>query len=200
MSLLNLHKSKTGKLSDKWESYLTVYDSLFQDFKTKEISLVEIGVQNGGSLETWSEYFINAIRIVGVDIDPRCAGLKFLDPRIEVHIQDSKTAIPGKYDIIIDDGSHGSDDMIQNFKSWFPYLNSGGIYVVEDLHAMWMGGYFGSGAQNFFGNMVTDVNREFHGEKSFEIYKLEFYNSLVVIHKGPATLGSRLRCGTQIII
>jgi hypothetical protein len=200
MSILQIHKAKTGKVSDKWESYLKIYDSLFLKYKDKPISLVEIGVQNGGSLETWAEYFINAQRIIGVDIDPRCGKLKFMDPRIEVHVQDGKIPIPGKYDIVIDDGSHGSNDIIEQFQAWFPLIKEGGTYIVEDLHAMWMGSYFGSGAERFFGNLIIDVNREFHSAPAHEIHSMQFYNSVVVIRKGPAKVGDRLICGTEKII
>jgi len=47
--------------------------------------------------------------------------------------------------------------------------------------------------------MVNDVNREFSG-KGYDISGLEFYNSMVVIHKGPSFLGHRLRCGEERLI
>jgi len=50
-----LHRQKkTGKVSDKWDSYLPIYDRLFGPRKDDAIGLLEIGVQNGGSLEIWS--------------------------------------------------------------------------------------------------------------------------------------------------
>ena len=73
-SIETLHRQKkTGKVSDKWDSYLPVYDRLFALRKDDAIDLLEIGVQNGGSLEIMSQFFINAKRLVGCDIDPRCA-------------------------------------------------------------------------------------------------------------------------------
>ena len=38
----------------------------------------------------------------------------------------------GKLDIIIDDGSHIPLHNIESFKFLFPFLNSGGYYIVED--------------------------------------------------------------------
>lgn len=35
---------------------------------TEHIAVVEVGVQNGGSLELWDEYFFRANAIVGCDI------------------------------------------------------------------------------------------------------------------------------------
>lgn len=39
------------------------------------------------------------------------------------------------FDIIIDDGSHVSSDIIRTFALYFPKLKSGGTYIIEDLHA-----------------------------------------------------------------
>ena len=48
------------------------------------------------------------------------------------------------YDLIIDDGSHVSKDIITSFARYFPLLKSGGMYIIEDLHAsywkVWGGG------------------------------------------------------------
>ena len=38
----------------------------------------------------------------------------------------------GRPSIIIDDGSHKSDDITTSFKYLFPKLKNGGLYVVED--------------------------------------------------------------------
>ena len=51
-----IHDKKQGKASDKWESYLEFYDELFTPLKKNPITLLQIGVQNGGSLETYAEY------------------------------------------------------------------------------------------------------------------------------------------------
>lgn len=49
--LQNLCDEHIGKVSDKWESYIDVYDELFQEIYGSVESILEIGVQNGGSLE-----------------------------------------------------------------------------------------------------------------------------------------------------
>ena len=71
-SIKEIHIQKTGKVSDKWSSYLDYYDTVFFSRKNESINLLEIGVQNGGSLETWAEYFKNAKNIIGCDIDEKC--------------------------------------------------------------------------------------------------------------------------------
>ena len=199
-SILEIHKAKTGKVADKWLSYLELYDRLFAKFQSSPISMVEIGIANGGSLDTWAEYFPNAKEIIGLDVNERCRNLVYPDPRIKVHIQDGKTSIPGNYDIIIDDGSHTSHDIIEQFKAWFPYLNDGGIYVVEDIHTMWHldgNSGWGRGAEMFFANMINDVNREFHKGSAYPVRSVEFHNSIVVVHKGDSLLKDRLICGNE---
>ena len=87
-----LHRSKTGKVSDKWASYLTYYDALFAPLREAPISMLEIGIQNGGSLETWASYFTQARQFIGCDIDPRCEALRYEDPRVSVVVGDANSA------------------------------------------------------------------------------------------------------------
>jgi hypothetical protein len=49
-----LHHAHRGKSSDKWESYLRTYERLFTPIRDARINIVEIGVQNGGSLEVFA--------------------------------------------------------------------------------------------------------------------------------------------------
>ena len=37
--------------SDKWEHYFDIYDHCLSSFYDKKISFLEIGIQNGGSIE-----------------------------------------------------------------------------------------------------------------------------------------------------
>jgi hypothetical protein len=120
-------------------------------FRNKPISLLEIGVQNGGMLEIWSKYFPKAERLLGCDIDERCRNLSFEDPRIKVFVGDANapetlSAIiqdTSVFDIIIDDGSHIVSDVIKSFSLFFPRLRAGGLYVIEDLHTSYWPDYGG---------------------------------------------------------
>lgn len=108
-----------GKVIDKWTGYLAVYDSLLKPYRKKPISLLEIGVNNGGSLEVYGRYFDKAKNIIGCDIDERCRQLDFADSRIKVVIGDANSnatkaeiaALSKSFDLIIDDGSHNSGDI-----------------------------------------------------------------------------------------
>jgi hypothetical protein len=146
-----LHKTKSGKISDKWASYLPYYDGIFLPLQDSPIRMLEIGVQNGGSLETWAEYFGRATLLIGCDIDENCAKLQYSDPRIKIVIGDANSApafsqvvaLTSQLDIVIDDGSHVSRDIINSFINYFPLLSPGGVYVVEDAHCLYMNDFGG---------------------------------------------------------
>ena len=84
-----LYIEHQGKVSDKWTLYLNEYDRLFNDYRDKPVRLLEIGIQNGGSLDIWSKYFSNAAALIGCDINPDCARLSYDDPRISVIVGDA---------------------------------------------------------------------------------------------------------------
>lgn len=169
-----IHAAKTGKVSDKWSSYLVYYDQLFSSILNNKINLLEIGVQNGGSLETWAEYFSNGENFIGCDINTKCADLKYSDERIKVIIGNinSKDVVQSiknlniSFDIIIDDGSHLSPDIISSFILYFPLLKPGGIYIVEDAHTLYLKNFSGglyneNSAQKFFYKLVDIINYQF---------------------------------------
>jgi len=58
--LLALYQAHQGKVSDKWGSYLQSYNDLFASYSNQPVRILEIGIQNGGSLEIWAKYFPNA--------------------------------------------------------------------------------------------------------------------------------------------
>lgn len=157
LSVEQIHRQKTGKVSDKWASYLPFYDSVFEKHRTKSINLLEIGVQNGGSLETWSHFFSQANVFIGCDIDERCGALKYDDSRVHIVVGDANqpetvgkiNSICGDFDVIIDDGSHLSNDILNSFLIYFPMVKPGGIYVIEDTHTLYMNDW-GGGILNEF--------------------------------------------------
>jgi hypothetical protein len=100
--------------------------------------MLEIGVQNGESLKMWRDYFPEAV-IYGWDI----VDLSHLNSdRVFNHVVDQGKAnrimeFFNKNDIgldfVIDDGSHKSEDQIVSLFTIWPFLNSGGVYIIEDM-------------------------------------------------------------------
>jgi len=233
-----LHRSQRGKVSDKWSSYLPAYDRLFAPYRDRPVSLLEVGVQNGGSLEVWSRYFRNARTIIGCDINPRCADLRYDDPRIAVVVGDVNAdqtrleiaALSETFDLIIDDGSHRSLDVLMAFVTYFPALKPGGLFVIEDTHTLYWESYQGgilkqTTALAFFKLLADLVNYE-HWQNDLGIAQLfstffdsahlpaflaegwveaiEFRNSMVIISKSErpshAKLGERVISGSEAAV
>jgi hypothetical protein len=175
-SLESLYLLHGGKVSDKWQSYLPLYDRLFRPLRRASIELLEIGVQNGGSLELWARYFQQATRIVGCDVNRRCGELSFEDPRIAVVVGDAtldetaekiRAHVPSPQ-IVIDDGSHRNPDIIKAFARYFPSMADDGIYVAEDLHCSYWQTYQGGlfhpeSAMSFFKKLADVTNHEHWG-------------------------------------
>jgi hypothetical protein len=230
-----LHRNKTGKVSDKWASYLSYYDSLFEAWRDRPVSMLEIGVQNGGSLETWSHYFTAGERFIGCDIDPNCGLLQYDDPRISIVVGDANgaasfqkiRALQADFDIVIDDGSHRSMDILNSFVNYFPLVKPGGLYVVEDTHTLYHDQFGGGilnefGAYAFFKRLVDAVSFQFwRTEVSLPTYfrtffplgttpafildgwveSVEFRNSIITVGKslapGHDKLGERVLVGSS---
>ncbi|WFU05949.1 glycosyltransferase (plasmid) [Rhizobium sp. CB3171] len=187
-TLRKIFDDHEGLGSDKWTSYFKAYESHLQRYRSQSISLLEIGVQNGGSLEIWSKFFPKAERVLGCDIDPKCALLKFDDPRISVlvgHVNAPETLAAitqdtANFDIIIDDGSHVVEDVIKTFALYFPLLKSGGTFVIEDLHTSYWPSFGGGSDLNLssmgFLKLLSDLaNKEFWRSENEDFNFLDAY-------------------------
>ena len=127
--------------------FMELYESFFKDYKDKNINILEIGVDNGDSLRVWREYFSKA-KICGIDIIKK----DFKIPNVEILCGNQTdpiflNSVVNKYknfDIIIDDGSHISKDIIFTFNYLFKFLNNEGLYIVEDLQTSYIRRYGGS--------------------------------------------------------
>ncbi|RUV36828.1 glycosyltransferase [Mesorhizobium sp. M7A.F.Ca.MR.148.00.0.0] len=229
VSLRDLYDAHRGKVSDKWSIYLSTYDHIFSEYRDRPVRILEIGVQNGGSLEIWQKYFPNAELVLGCDINSDCGNLVFDDKRIEISIGDANTdeverdivSRSKKFDIIIDDGSHLSSDIIRSFARYFPHLSEGGMYIAEDLHCSYWQEFEGGlydplSSMSFFKRLLDVVNHEHWGldrrrvdalatfadrhqvafnEASLaSVHSVEFLNSLCIVTKLPIpenVLGAR---------
>lgn len=209
---------QSGKVSSKWSSYFPIYEKHFESYRHLPINMLEIGVQNGGSLEIWGRYFQNANVIVGCDANPLISTLQYHNQKIKTVVgiaaeQATVEAITkvsgGRFDIVIDDGSHRSMDTIINFLTFFPMLRPGGIFVIEDMHcAYWTeyeGGFFNHRSVSSFFRQFMDLINVEHARGDFDasrlfqtffpgtplpaclsdgsIYSIAVYNSVYVIEK-----------------
>jgi hypothetical protein len=172
-TLRELYARHTGKVSDKWGIYLDFYERIFAPLRDKPITLVEVGVQNGGSLEIWSKFFAHAERIVGCDVNEKCRALRYDDPRISVVVGQVNSpptfreihARAPRFDIFLDDGSHNSPDIIAAYYNYWPSVKPGGLFVIEDLHCAYFPTYDGGidqplNAMNFLKLLADGIHLE----------------------------------------
>ncbi|MFT5603784.1 MAG: hypothetical protein ACI9G5_000737 [Paracoccaceae bacterium] len=175
-SVSELYSEHDGLYSDKWELYLAEYGEIFSEFRNLPVNLLEIGVQNGGSLEIWAKYFQRAKNIVGCDINPDCSGLSFADERITFLLGDAFSAgikqtvlgLAGRYHLVVDDGSHKSGDIVRCFSEYFSHVEPGGLFVAEDLHCSYWedyegGLYYPYSSIAFFKRLVDVINSQHWG-------------------------------------
>lgn len=209
-----LFLSRKGLIADKWEQYLAVYDRELSHFLAagRPIRLLEIGIARGGSLAIWEELLPPGSTIVGLDVEPACAMLPY-GPSVRTIILDATDAAlvedalgDAEFDIIIDDGSHRSPDIIAQFNIWFPRLAAGGIYIIEDLHAAYWpsfgGGFHAPGSAIMFLKSLVDALHADYYEwdqsipeaehstmkaRCAEIGRVVFHDSIAVVERLPAT-------------
>lgn len=232
-TLEELYAAHTGKVSDKWSSYLDEYERVLSIYRDRPIRLLEIGIQNGGSLEIWAQYFTSAARLIGCDINPDCSVLRYEDPRVAVVVGNANTddtqseilKLSAQLDIIIDDGSHRSSDIVQSFARYFPRVAPGGVFIAEDLHCSYWAEYEGGlydpySSISFFKRLADVLHHEHWGvprpraevlrgffskygvnlseEELACVHSIEFANSMCIIRKAPEhrnALGRRVIAG-----
>ena len=200
MSLLEIGKKypSTKNIS----GFIELYEKYFSRFQKSEINILEIGVDEGHSLRIWREFFPKA-KICGIDILEK----KFTIENVEILKGDQSDfnfleSLINKYknfDIIIDDGSHQSKHIIKSFNFLFPYLNTNGIYVIEDLQTSYIPRFGGSrinlkkkfSSMNFLKSLTDSINYEKNDKPFFNKNKFDgkvksifFHQNIVFITKG----------------
>lgn len=140
-----------GYAIDKWAQYLPVYDALLGPLiaRGEPVDVLEIGVQNGGMLQLLHALLPADSTLTGIDIAPACRDIAF-DAAVRVVIGDAAdpdviaaAAAGRRFDLVIDDGSHRSADVIAAFAMLIRLLKPGGTYVVEDTHCSYWPDYGG---------------------------------------------------------
>lgn len=136
--------------------FTTVYHQYFNSLRSDNLNILEIGIGSGPSLKLWYDYFSNA-KIHAIDIaDCR----QYENERVKTYIADQSNRGQliniankiGKFDIIIDDGGHMMGQQQISLAVLFPYLNSNGLYFIEDLHTS-----FWEFGRVLYGNTI-DIN------------------------------------------
>ena len=196
--------------------YTTHYNEHFKRFRKKKLVLLEIGVgghedpkAGGASLRMWKKYFpfgsINAIDIFDKSYLQEKRIKIFKGSQVDEEFLKDVIREIGNPDIIIDDGSHINQHMIDTFTILFPLLKDGGIYVVEDTQTSYWPAFGGDSEKldnpttilnylkkttdclNYEEFMLRDYKPSYFDRK---IVSMHFYHNLVFLYKGDNTEGS----------
>jgi hypothetical protein len=137
----------------KWTQYFDVYHRYFSRYVGKQVTLLEIGVQSGGSTDMWKTYFGPGLRYYGVDINPYTKALFDSPPSVQIFVgsQSNRTfwqkdvlpSVP-HVDIVLDDGGHTTEQQITTFQELYGHVEQDGIYMVEDCATSYDAVYGGS--------------------------------------------------------
>ena len=146
MSFVSLaDNSRTDK--NTLHSYLDVYEEILQHKKDTAKRILEVGIYTGGSIKLWRDYFVNAT-VHGLDIMPLDNVWDVLknDNRIVLHTSTDaynseffqKTFLDTelKFDMVLDDGPHTLDSMLQFVKKYSQILTDDGVLIVEDVQSI----------------------------------------------------------------
>ena len=148
---------KTGGMTGGDRMYFHDYGKIYSKYllnlikksRNKKITLVEVGILKGTGLAMCSEIFPNA-NIIGLDIDldhtknniknlKSLGAFKKSDPELYFFDQfkDSEDEIRKllnhrKIDVIIDDGFHSDETILNTFHAIKPFLSDNFTYFIED--------------------------------------------------------------------
>ena len=193
----------TGLVMNKWKHYFEIYDRHLGRFRGRDVTLVEIGVAGGGSLQVWRSYFGPEARIFGLDVNPDCKRFESPGTRIIIGSQGDPEVLKrvaaeaGPIDILIDDGSHAYEHQLMTFRALFDHVSEDGIYACEDIHTSYYKEEFGGGLRQpgtfveFLKELVDETNAWFWregvetepGAVARAVHGIHFYPALVVVEK-----------------
>jgi SAM-dependent methyltransferase len=201
VSLWSSFQQHDGKRVFKWTHYLPVYEQHFSRFVNRPLTVLEIGCLGGGSLQMWKSFLGPHVTVVGADLNPACRELE----EDQIHIRIGDQGDPaflqslvdefGKFDIVIDDGSHLPHHQIISFQCLYPHVCDNGVYVVEDLHTNywpdWGGGVKRPGTFMELAKDLVDSLNAYHARGALPVTEftnstmsMHFYDSMIVFEKG----------------
>jgi hypothetical protein len=191
-----------------YHDYTPNYHAMFARFRDRPVRLLEIGVggygaedRGGESLATWRDYFPEG-RIVGIDIERKVLDLGprvriFKGSQVDAEFLAEVVREEGPFDLIIDDGSHRNEHVIETFKRLFPTLAPGGIYAVEDTQTAFMPQFKGGpdlvqpNSIGFFAELMVRLLSGEAGQAIADtpaegLCAVERFHNIVALHKaGP---------------
>ncbi|HJX65791.1 MAG TPA: class I SAM-dependent methyltransferase [Polyangia bacterium] len=144
-----------GSRTDKGVSrhnYTEVYERFLFQWKDDPVRLLEIGIEKGGSLEMWYDYFPKA-SIFGIDIEDKASMQNartrtfIADQSKRDQLQKAIDSFSGDFDVLLDDGGHSMEQQQVSLGFLFRFVKPGGYYILEDIHTSLPQRYSGYGVE-----------------------------------------------------
>jgi hypothetical protein len=195
-------RTNDSRLIHKWMHYFEIYHRHFERFRGRPVVVLEFGVNQGGSLEMWREYFGPDAKIFGVDIDPRCEQFGGDHTRILIGDQADKDflqqvvdEIGEPIDVVIEDGGHRMRQQKMTFRHIYPHMSDDGCFLTEDTHTSYWEGYGGGFRRpgtfmQFAKNKVDQLNAWHSRTEELQVDdftrstdSIHFYDSIVVFER-----------------
>lgn len=118
--------------------YMYLYDRLLEPYRHSVIQKMEIGCGGGVKTQVMCDYFADAEKIVGIDIDASQVDPEFaVSPKIVYRNVDATLEGAGflaggeKCDVIIEDTWLNGATQARIFNNIAPYVAPGGVYIIE---------------------------------------------------------------------
>ncbi|MFL6152453.1 MAG: class I SAM-dependent methyltransferase [Ornithinibacter sp.] len=197
--------------TDKWgrHRYTPHYEFHLSHLRDESFTLFEIGIggykrteDGGASLRMWKDYFGHA-QIVGLDIEDK----SFVDEerirtyqgsQVDTEVLRTIVCDAANLRVVIDDGSHLNEHVLQTFADLFPMLPDGVIYVIEDTETSYWEKYGGSlnleapgTTMNMVKGLLDGLNYAEHTGPGYQpsyserhVVGVHVYHNLVFIEKG----------------
>lgn len=216
-TLYEIFDRHTGDEIYKWDHYFRIYERHLAKFRNSKepITVIEIGVLYGGSLQMWQKYFGENATIVGIDIYKECKKYEKENIKIRIGSQADEDFLDNlvkefpKIDVIIDDGSHRVVHQKFTFKHLFPHLNVGGVYIIEDTHSSYWVSFGGGLNRNgsliqFCKSLIDSLHARYSEQANFKpdyytefISGIHFYDSILCIDKEKTAMPITLKRGSR---
>lgn len=212
--LLRFFRQHQGRQINKWIHYFEIYHRHFARFRETPVTMLEFGVNQGGSLQMWQHYFHDESRIIGVDIDERCAQFAGGNVTIEIGDQEDRDFLRdlaerhGPFDVVVEDGGHHMGQQIASFEEIYPRMTTDGCFLTEDVHTSYWSGYGGGlrreGTFMEYAKGLSDQLNAWHSRQDDFVVddftrstrSMHFYDSVVVFERGEVNPPFSRRRGT----
>ncbi len=177
-NLISRYLDKNGSDKCKTHTYHYIYDGFFASYdRNASLDILESGIEYGGSLSAWKEYFPNA-NVTGIDIE---------DKRLEQYKRDDVTFVLSdikkykpdrEFDVIIEDGNHSNFDAMWSAINMSHWLKMNGTLFIEDVQEAYMAAFLLWGKLNGdFALSTIDLRRITNTHDNFliQIQKIKVF-------------------------